>query len=129
MEQAASRPLEEERIRKQMKKTGNTEFEFVQLDVFTDGKVFLGMQQLNELRRQGIERLEKAICDRGHRVKEKNRNAVHERTEHQESPYFATEKETDSARRIVPELRVFVETKEQLCAVSEEPEVKKSLYR
>lgn len=125
VEQAASRPLEEERIRKQMKKTGNTEFEFVQLDVFTDGNVFLGMQQLNELRRQGIERLEKAICDRGHRVKEKNRNAVHERMEHQESPYFATEKETASARRIVPELRVFVETKEQLSAVSEEPEVKR----
>lgn len=58
---AANRPLEEDRIRKQMMKTGETEFVFDTLDIFMGERIFLPVQQLNELRRQGIELLENAI--------------------------------------------------------------------
>ncbi len=58
---ALRQPLEEERVKRQMKKTGNTEFEFDRLEVFLEGRVFLPMQTLNELRRGGISALEEEI--------------------------------------------------------------------
>lgn len=61
VQEAASRPLEEDRIRRQMMKTGETEFVFESLDIFMGERIFLPVQQLNELRRQGLELLEKAI--------------------------------------------------------------------
>ena len=67
VEAASSRPLDEERIKKQLQKTGNTEFEFDVLDVELHGKVFLPMQQLNEMRRKALEELEKKIQDSFHR--------------------------------------------------------------
>ena len=59
VEAASSRPLDEERIKKQLQKTGNTEFAFDMLDVELHGEVFLPMQQLNEMRRKALEELEK----------------------------------------------------------------------
>lgn len=67
VEAASSRPLDEERIKKQLQKTGNTEFEFDVLDVELHGEVFLPMQQLNEMRRKALEELEKKIQDSFHR--------------------------------------------------------------
>lgn len=61
VQEAASRPLEEDRIRRQMMKTGETEFVFESLDIFMGERIFLPVQQLNELRRQGLELLKKAI--------------------------------------------------------------------
>ncbi len=58
---ASNRPLEEERIRKQVMKTGDTAFVFETLDVFMGDSIFLPMQQLNELRRTALERLEQEI--------------------------------------------------------------------
>lgn len=58
---AQKQPLDPPRVEKQMRKTGNTEFTFEQLDIELHGNVFLPMQALNELRREGIERLEEAI--------------------------------------------------------------------
>lgn len=61
VQEAASRPLEEDRIRRQMMKTGETEFVFESLNIFMGERIFLPVQQLNELRRQGLELLKKAI--------------------------------------------------------------------
>lgn len=61
VQEASSRPLEEERVRRQMMKTGETEFAFERLDIFMGETIFLPMQQLNELRRKGIALLEKKI--------------------------------------------------------------------
>ena len=58
---AISQPLGQERIDRQMRKTGNTEFEFAHLDIMTEGNVFLPMQALNELRREGMEELKEAL--------------------------------------------------------------------
>lgn len=58
---ALKQPLLAERAEKQMQKTGNTEFEFERLEVSVEGEVFLPMQALNELRRNGIDALTECI--------------------------------------------------------------------
>ena len=58
---AQKQPLDPARIEKQMRKTGNTEFTFDNLENLIEGNVFLPMQALNELRREGIEELTEQI--------------------------------------------------------------------
>lgn len=61
VQEAQSRPLAREQLLKQMKKTGNTEFAFQDLEIHTEGEIFLPLQSLNALRRAGLEKLEDAI--------------------------------------------------------------------
>lgn len=60
-QEALNQPMNAERVDKQMRKTGNTLFEFDKLQIELDGNLFMPMQALNELRRTGIEALEKQI--------------------------------------------------------------------
>ena len=69
-------PLDVSRIEKQMKKTGNTPFQFEQFHVQMTADVFLPMQQLNELRRNGLEILEEKI------VSQYRRNSSAEQEKH-----------------------------------------------
>lgn len=62
VEAAKNQPLSSERIEKQLRKTGNTEFEWSNLIIHLEGDLFLPMQQLNELRRLGLQKLQDAIC-------------------------------------------------------------------
>ncbi|MEY8480890.1 U32 family peptidase [Lachnospiraceae bacterium 48-21] len=66
---ALRQPLDAERAGKQMQKTGNTQFNFEQFQVEMEGDVFLPVQALNELRREGINRLTEAILN-GYRREE-----------------------------------------------------------
>ena len=63
-QEALSQPMSRELIEKQLRKTGNTEFEFSFLKAEIGEKVFLPMQSLNELRREALETLEKVICEK-----------------------------------------------------------------
>lgn len=63
-QEALRQPMSRERIEKQLRKTGNTEFEFSFLKAEIGEKVFLPMQSLNELRREALETLEKVICEK-----------------------------------------------------------------
>lgn len=63
-QEALSQPMSRERIEKQLRKTGNTEFEFSFLKAEIGEKVFIPMQSLNELRREALETLEKVICEK-----------------------------------------------------------------
>lgn len=63
-QEALSQPMSRERIEKQLRKTGNTEFEFSFLKAEIGEKVFLPMQSLNDLRREALETLEKVICEK-----------------------------------------------------------------
>lgn len=58
---AQNQPLTEEKLLKQMRKTGNTPFAFEHLEAELDGACFLPVQALNELRRSGLEKLTEAI--------------------------------------------------------------------
>lgn len=78
-QEALSQPMSRERIEKQLRKTGNTEFEFSFLKVEIGEKVFLPMQSLNELRREALETLEKVICEnyrRSGEVKEPEEDTI-----------------------------------------------------
>lgn len=58
---AQSQPMTEEKLLRQIRKTGNSPFYFETLDVVLEGNCFLPVQALNELRRQALERLEQEI--------------------------------------------------------------------
>lgn len=64
---AQNQPLSADRIEKQMRKTGETPFEFEALDIEIHGNVFLPMQALNELRRESIAMLTGQILLKYHR--------------------------------------------------------------
>lgn len=61
VQEALNQPMEAERIEKQLRKTGNTEFEFEEIQVQIQGEVFLPMQSLNELRRMALEQIREQI--------------------------------------------------------------------
>jgi putative protease len=58
---AQNQPVTEEKVRKQLDKTGNTSFYFENLDINIKGNIFLPVQALNDLRRRGLEALEYEI--------------------------------------------------------------------
>ena len=61
---AQKRPLQAEEIARRLKKTGDSLFEFEDLDVETAGDVFLPVASLNSLRREALRKLEEAILER-----------------------------------------------------------------
>ena len=54
--------MTEEKLEKQMRKTGNTPFFFEKLECYLEGNLFLPVQALNELRRTGWNSWEKQYC-------------------------------------------------------------------
>ena len=58
---AQKQPMTEEKVLKQLNKTGNTPFIFEHLSAELKGEMFLPVQALNELRRSGLETLESAM--------------------------------------------------------------------
>ncbi len=97
---AQNQPLAADRIDKQMRKTGTTQFEFQKLDIDVQGKIFLPMQSLNELRRQAIEKLEQEILKSYRRTAASKQGLV-----------LTSSKDTVSAER---KITVSVQEKEQL---------------
>ena len=104
-------PLGEERIRRQMEKTGGSGFMFEKLDIFMGDDIFLPMQQLNHLRRQGLEALEEEMLRpwKQRKAKERDLKDIPE-TEKQTTKEFLT---------------AAVETEEQLAAVEKTDGVKR----
>lgn len=105
-EEAKSQPLDENRIKKQLMKTGNTEFVFETLDIAVEGAIFLPMQQINELRRAALELLTEEICGAYHRTRNKRQEAAEQGTAHKESrdlpgtePWLAVLAESDAQVR------------------------------
>ena len=68
VEEAMKQPLSADRVEKQMKKTGQTPFVFETLDIMTDEAGFLPMQSINELRRKGLEELQREILKKYRRA-------------------------------------------------------------
>ena len=62
VERAQKRPLEEERIRTQLAKTGGTLFFLKDPEISMDQDAFLPMQQLNRLRRAALDGLRREIA-------------------------------------------------------------------
>ena len=69
VEEAKNQPMSEDRIRKQVDKINDTHFIFNRLDIKVEGRPFIPVRKLNELRRQAIDKLEKSIISSFHREK------------------------------------------------------------
>ena len=61
---ALNRPIEKEKIIEQLSKTGNTEFEFKNINVILDDNLFVQMGILNDLRRTALEKLEILVLEK-----------------------------------------------------------------
>lgn len=103
VQEALNQPVDRLRLEKQMRKTGNTGFEFDKLDIVTEGNVFLPMQSVNELRRQGISMLEETVL------------SSYRRTAPETEEWLPPE--SDEQEKRAEGLYVYVETKEQFDAV------------
>ena len=119
VQKAQNRPLDEERIRAQIMKTGNTEFCFRELDIHMDEAVFMPVQQLNTLRRAALEGLKKMVIGGSGRSMPE-REAV---------PDFPDSKETEDWSAV---FSVMAETEEQLLEVRDtavqSPEIFRRVY-
>lgn len=122
--QAEKRPLEEERVRTQLQKTGESMFYFDTLEISMSGDVFLPMQQLNTLRRAALDGLEEMIAVGQYRTLESDgiRRSITAVTEEKEivgsSNGFEPQNEQVKAdfgyKTAKKEFSVLVETEEQL---------------
>lgn len=114
---AQNQPLSEEKLLRQMKKTGNTPFCFETLEVDLKGNCFLPVQSLNELRRSGMELLEAAVTGTFRRAVqvEKPKGGLAER----ERP----ERADGCSQEWRPRLHVALEDPECLAAAIRHPEV------
>lgn len=109
-QKAAKRPMTEERILKQMEKTGSTPFIFENFHVEIKGEVFVPVQNLNDLRRRTLSLLEEKILERF------RRQEVH--------PDPDPECEVEEIIRR-EKFSVSVETKEQFLVASVHPSVER----
>lgn len=71
VQEAQNQPMDGERIEKQLRKTGNTEFEFEHIQVVISGNIFLPMQSINEIRREALGKIEEAIVSEYRRDQER----------------------------------------------------------
>lgn len=71
VEAAKNQPMTDVQLQKPILKTGNTPFEFERLEVLTDGCSFVPNQQLNGLRRDGLDLLKNACLEKYFRHSEK----------------------------------------------------------
>ncbi len=67
VEEARNQPMSEEKIKKQVIKTNDTNFVFNNLEINIKGRPFIPVSKLNELRRQGIVKLEEKLISRYYR--------------------------------------------------------------
>ena len=98
-----NRPMEEEQIRKQLGKTGNTPFVWESLDIQLNGSLFVPVQILNSLRREALEQLQMELIEGCYR------KLPEKRTDTEESGWM--EKSSSQV------LHISVETEQQLDAV------------
>lgn len=120
---AQNQPLTEDKLLKQMNKTGNAPFYFDKLTAKIAGNCFIPVQALNELRRRGMEELEQAVlapCRRQAKPKVGNpENGQREsRTENQ--PLWEAQ---ESGGRNTPRIHVSLEEPDGLSTVLVHPDV------
>lgn len=110
-QKAKNQPAVKEQLAKQIRKTGNTLFFFEDLEVELEGQAFVPVQMLNELRRQGLECLRKALLEPFWR-----HNTLPE-------PHLLGAEGGKGDKTQIPRLHVLLSGKEGLFQVLEIPEV------
>ena len=109
VQEAMNQPMSRERIEKQLRKTGNTEFEFDHVTIEITGNIFLPMQSLNEIRRAAMEKLTEAVFVRYRREEASDRK--------QESAIYGPEEtsgicRTTASAMTIPQIEILLETEQ-----------------
>ena len=102
-----NRPMEEENLRKQMKKTGESSFFWEDLKVEIKSPLFVPVQALNSLRRDALEQLKEKILHTG---------MPRQPAVYPDNANIREERKTQETCK----LHISIETKEQLAAVLKE---------
>lgn len=119
-ETAKNAPMDGDRIRKQLMKTGDSPFFFEELEVSVEGKVFLPVQALNRLRREALEELCRAVTERFRRKSgEEHKNTEAEGAERAADGENGEEKGTGlqaclDGQKTAPEFAASVSNMDQL---------------
>lgn len=117
VQKAEKQPLSEETVLEKMKKTGNTPFQFEDLQLEMDAESFLPVGVLNQLRRKGIDALYEAVLGQYRRTLPEHAGQSDASASWQQHAQ-RFEDETIS-------LSVLTETLEQFQVVLPQPEVKR----
>ncbi len=134
---AQKRPLSEEDAAKQIRKTGNSPFGFETLDICLNGEVFMPVKQLNELRREALEELQKTMLASHMRVKDAGNKSTIIGTVQGNSLVTAIKKEEEYDQKILSNnektadkliLRVSIMTAEQFEALFDSNIVPERIY-
>lgn len=112
---ALKQPLSEETVLEKMQKTGNTPFVFEELKAELGESVFLPVGDLNQLRRDGLKRLQEEILNKHRRTEEAF-------SEKNTDFSITAEDEKGKVRLHAIKLHVLAETLEQLEAALNQPE-------
>lgn len=67
VQRAQKQPITEEKLQEQLKKTGDTPFFFQHLKIYCEGEIFIPVSKLNELRREAMDKLFTAACEKHQR--------------------------------------------------------------
>lgn len=94
VELAKNQPLSKERIEKQMRKTGGTLYQVENLQLTSDDDIFVPMQELNELRRTGLTKLETKVKEYYARYDAAYRYEFHQDGDKTKHPFIAAAVET-----------------------------------
>ena len=115
-----NRSMEAEQLEKQMRKTGNTPFEWTELCTEVDGPLFVPVQALNSLRREALGKLQEEIVQSGFRTPGSVQTGAGKHGQQKKGHSSLT----DSDRREMAEscrnrirLHISLETEEQLLEV------------
>lgn len=106
-------------VKKQMKKTGNTDFIFSKLDIQMDEDAFLPLKALNELRRQAFETLENKLHEPQRQKREESlKQDLRESIEDEKITVLHQVESANNGERNTPHIRsrqlqIFVSTREQ----------------
>ena len=77
VDSAQKRPVGRGDVEKQLKKTGNTDFEFSFLEIDMDDDIFIPLKVLNELRRRAFEELEQQIKQSVKKIRQRSLEENH----------------------------------------------------
>lgn len=107
---ARSQPITEEKIRRQLEKTGESPFSFCRLQIQISGNGFLPVQAVNELRRKGFDALKKEIL-----AKPQKNKPIHQKSENPKEE--KNQKKAESFPEFSPFLIASLEEANQLFPV------------
>lgn len=117
-EPAMRQPLQASRVEQQMRKTGNTQFAFERMEVCMEGDLFLPMQALNELRRDGLAALTDRVLSDYRRKAERTQEAKEEAASSREKRMACGDARPGKASKD-PQLALLVRSLSQLKAAVE----------